>query len=211
MTKTELQIMEGLRKRIAQLGKYIVNLETQTHSPVGLRWAEVAESRLEIIQERDQRIAELEALQEEQAAVLPEDCSLADWAKAWRERTADLEADRDRLRAALEDIHMDRRPAMREWWRIHTWAQRRAALAIGLITQSDWEHFLRECDAALSATGDHEHPDTVSRAAINELLDEHEEACWNMDDRKWVRDTRLETVQDIRTAIAALPEEADRG
>jgi len=39
--------------------------------------------------------SQLEALQEEQAAVLPEDCSLADWAKAWRERTADFEAQLD--------------------------------------------------------------------------------------------------------------------
>ena len=72
MTQTELRIKELLVElqartdqmsmqvaKVEGLERQVAELETQTHSPVGTRWAEVAEKRLGIIQERDQHIAEL--------------------------------------------------------------------------------------------------------------------------------------------------------
>ena len=99
---------------------------------------------------------QLEGLQEEQAAVLPEDCSLADWAKAWRERTADLEADRDRLRAALEGC-------------LHVWTVNNLEAYV-----SGGKYIDDIVNRALSATG--EHPDTVALRAVMEWLEEKEGA-----------------------------------
>ena len=159
--------------------------------------------------------------EEEQAAVLPEDWSLADWANAQRKRIAELEsllatanshrlaaiseanrqedradameADRDRLREAL-NCYGAHDPDCASIDQMALYGQSGEACTCGL-------------DTALTGTGEPEHPDTVSRPAILKILDEHE-TTWKQDsscDASY-RDGGLGAVEDIRAAIDALPE-----